>query len=51
VHGDALWQRFTGGRDGSLWYYEALTQAFHARLPGPATDRLTALVGEMRRLA
>jgi len=51
VHGDALWQRFTGGRDGSLWYYEALAQAFHARIPGPATDRLAALVSEMRRLA
>ena len=51
VHGDALWQRFTGGKDGSLWYYEALAEAFRARIPGPATDRLAALVDEMRRLA
>lgn len=51
VHGDALWKRFTGGRDGSLWYYDALAQAFQARIPGPATDRLAALVGEMRRRA
>ncbi|HTM19335.1 MAG TPA: HD domain-containing protein [Kofleriaceae bacterium] len=25
--GDALWDRFTGGRDGTLWYYQALVAA------------------------
>ena len=29
--GDALWGRFTAGRDGTLWYYEALLDAFEAR--------------------
>ena len=24
--GDMLWQRFTGGRDGTLWYYQAVTE-------------------------
>src|SRR5262249_42160595 len=28
VHGDALWARFTGGRDGTLWYYRALVTEF-----------------------
>jgi (p)ppGpp synthase/HD superfamily hydrolase len=28
VHGPALWDRLTGGRDGSLWYYDELAHAF-----------------------
>ncbi len=26
--GDTLWARFTGGKDGTLWYYRALVEAF-----------------------
>lgn len=48
VHGEALWDRFTGGRDGSLWYYEALAEAFARRIPGPPTERFVALVIRMR---
>ena len=48
VHSDALWSRFTGGREGSLWYYEELAKAFAIRLPGPPSDRLSALVVQMR---
>ena len=28
--GDATWDRFKGRRDGSLWYYRALVDAFRA---------------------
>lgn len=28
VVGESLWERFTGGRDGVLWYYRALADAF-----------------------
>ncbi|HYJ30182.1 MAG TPA: HD domain-containing protein [Allosphingosinicella sp.] len=48
AHGDALWDRFTGGKEGSLWYYGALAQAFSRALPGPAADRLARLVEDMR---
>ena len=51
VHGPALWQRFTGGRDGSLWYYDQLAHAFLRLLPGPAADRLAFVVQEMHRAA
>jgi (p)ppGpp synthase/HD superfamily hydrolase len=52
-HGDATWDRFTGGRDGSLWYYRALVGAFRAN---PAhhvalVDELDRNVTEMERLA
>lgn len=51
VHGPALWKRFTGGHEGSLWYYDQLARAFHERLPGPAADRLAFVVEEMHRAA
>ena len=31
VIGDALWPRFTTGKDGTLWYYRALLDAYAAR--------------------
>jgi (p)ppGpp synthase/HD superfamily hydrolase len=47
VHGAAVWDRFTGGRDGSLWYYAALAAAFQERMPGPGAQRLTAIVEDL----
>lgn len=40
-HGDALWQRFRGGRDGTLWYYSALVQTYD-RCPMSADARRVA---------
>jgi (p)ppGpp synthase/HD superfamily hydrolase len=51
VHGDAVWSRFTGGRDGSLWYYRALAERFARLLPGPGAARLADLVGQMEGAA
>jgi (p)ppGpp synthase/HD superfamily hydrolase len=48
VRGDELWDRFTGGRDGSIWYYEALAEAFASALPGPLSDELGRTVQAMR---
>lgn len=41
--GPALWSRFSGGRDGTLWYYRELAAVFRSR--GPA--RLAALLGDL----
>jgi (p)ppGpp synthase/HD superfamily hydrolase len=51
--GESTWERFTGGRDGSLWYYRALVGAFRAN---PAhhvalVDELDRAVTEMEALA
>ncbi len=51
--GAGTWERFTGGRDGSLWYYRALVDAFcanpaHARA---LVDELDRAVTEMEGLA
>jgi len=40
--GEDLWARFKGGRDGTLWYYRALSDAYAARAPQGATARLAA---------
>jgi (p)ppGpp synthase/HD superfamily hydrolase len=33
--GQGVWSRFTGKKDGSLWYYGALIEAFAGRIPTP----------------
>jgi (p)ppGpp synthase/HD superfamily hydrolase len=50
--GEEAWSRFKGRKDGTLWYYGALVDAF-ARLPVPARlrDELAGAVAEMQRLA
>ncbi len=42
--GDELWARFNAGRDGQLWYYRALADAFLANRPGPLADELDRTV-------
>lgn len=32
--GSEVWERFTGRREGTIWYYEALVASFARRLPG-----------------
>ena len=51
VLGEALWDRFTGERDGTLWYYRALVEAFHAAGPSPLVDELDRVVADLERLA
>ncbi|MEE4153542.1 MAG: HD domain-containing protein [Erythrobacter sp.] len=51
VVGEALWSRFTGGKEGTLWYYRSLADAFARLLPGPPSDRLGREVDEMEELA
>lgn len=38
--GEALWSRLEGGRDGRLWYYEAVSEALLRRWPAPLTADL-----------
>ncbi|ABQ36128.1 HD domain-containing protein [Bradyrhizobium sp. BTAi1] len=43
--GDAVWQRFSGGRDGTIWYYRTLSLIFDQTLPGPLARQLARTVG------
>jgi (p)ppGpp synthase/HD superfamily hydrolase len=49
--GPQVWSRFTGGRDGSLWYYETLVSVFAGSGLGYLSDELRRTVAEMKRLA
>ncbi len=51
VHGEALWQRFTPGKDGTLWYYRSLVSAFAAHGRTPLIDELDRTVTEIETLA
>ena len=42
IVGDEIWQRFRTGREGTLWYYHALLEAYKAR-------QKTPLIAELER--
>jgi len=50
VLGEALWQRFTGGRDGTLWYYRAMTDALRSAGPSELVDELDRAVSQLESL-
>jgi GTP pyrophosphokinase len=49
--GDDLWPRFNGGREGTLWYYRALRNAFRGRTPESLWTALDETVTELERRA
>ena len=49
--GDAVWERFKGGKNGTLWYYRALVQAFRSVESTPLIDELERVVSEIEKLA
>jgi (p)ppGpp synthase/HD superfamily hydrolase len=46
--GEALWSRFNGGREGTLWFYRAVTNALKAGAQ-PGEDRLDSLIRALDR--
>ena len=51
VHGPALWSRFTAPKEGSLWYYRSLVQAFSAHGRTLLVDELDRTVQAIEALA
>jgi len=52
VSGDALWGRFTGGKEGTLWYYRTLAGALGAAGTNAAVvEELGRLVRKIESLA
>jgi hypothetical protein len=49
--GEALWARFRGGRDGTLWYYRRLAEVLGAVGPARVADELRRTVDAIDRLA
>ena len=50
MNGEALWTRFSGGREGVLWYYRALVNAFRQAGLGELCAELDRAVTEMELL-
>lgn len=46
--GEELWPLFTGGKDGTLWYYGTITRLLKDQL-GPEDVRLQTMTGELQR--
>ena len=49
--GDDLWERFTGGKDGTLWYYRALVEAYARNGANPVVEELDRVIREIEALA
>lgn len=50
AHGRRAFERFKAGREGVLWYYAALLDAFVRRGRTPIVDELERCVGELVRV-
>jgi (p)ppGpp synthase/HD superfamily hydrolase len=49
--GDKLWSRFNGGREGTLWYYAALVNAFHGKRIVPLVEELDRNLATLEAIA
>jgi (p)ppGpp synthase/HD superfamily hydrolase len=49
--GEAIWDRFNGKREGTLWYYQALLKEFRRRKPNRIVNELGRVVDELKDLA
>jgi (p)ppGpp synthase/HD superfamily hydrolase len=47
-HGESVWSRFSGKKDGTLWYYRALSNEYR-RSPNRVTRELEIAVAELER--
>lgn len=44
ILGDELWERFNGGKEGTLWYYQTLSEIYIDAIPGPLATELALTV-------
>lgn len=51
VHGEALWEIFNGGRDGTLWFYNAVHDALGSGEVCEVVDELGRALAELNSLA
>ncbi len=48
--GEALWARFRGGREGTVWYYRSLVEVFDRAGPAALAAELGRMLAELERL-
>ena len=47
--GESVWKRFSGKKEGTLWYYRALSDEYRRRNPNRITRELEIAVTELER--
>jgi GTP pyrophosphokinase len=50
LYGEAVWQKFHGGKAGTLWYYRSLVTAFRQVESHPLVDELDRVVTKLEKL-
>jgi len=51
LSGESTWDRFKGGKAGTLWYYRSLVETFRRIETTPLAEELDRVVTEIERLA
>jgi len=49
--GDSVWERFSGRREGTLWYYRAVLDVLQQGKTNRLVDELERVVTELETLA
>jgi (p)ppGpp synthase/HD superfamily hydrolase len=49
-HGDVIWERFKGGKDGTLWYYRSLVAIFRENDFSPMVSELQRVFNKIEGL-
>ena len=50
AHGERLWKRFSGRREGTLWYYREVVRRLRAHRTTPLVAELARVVAELEEL-
>src|SRR5947209_5538794 len=50
AYGERLWKRFSGGREGTLWYYRELVRRLRTHRTTPLVAELARVVAELEQL-
>jgi (p)ppGpp synthase/HD superfamily hydrolase len=49
--GEAAWEKFNGGKQGTLWYYREMYALLSAKLPSELANQLGRIIKEIEKLA
>lgn len=50
ILGENLWERFKGGKEGTLWYHRELVKAYRNVINLPVIDELDRVVSELEKI-
>ena len=50
-NGDIIWDKFNGGKDGTLWYYTTLVEVFKETESNFLTEELECVVSQIQQIA